>query len=39
VLGHPKLEELPCILETPQEDLAGYGSEIKLLRGVLENDG
>lgn len=39
VLGHPKLEGLPCILETPQEDLAGYGREIELLRGVLQDEG
>ncbi len=39
VLGHPKLVGLPCILETPQEDLAGYGQEIELLRGVLQDEG
>lgn len=32
VVHHPKLTGLPCILETPQETLAGYGEEIKLLR-------
>lgn len=34
VIHHPKLMGLPCILETPQEDLNGYGREIALLRGV-----
>ena len=33
VIHHPKLMGLPCILETPQEDLEGYGEEIRLLRG------
>lgn len=32
VINHPKLVGLPCILETPQEDLAGYGREIAMLR-------
>lgn len=32
VVHHPKLTGLPCILESPQETLAGYGEEIKLLR-------
>lgn len=31
VINHPKLKGLPCILETPQENLAGYGKEIELL--------
>lgn len=31
VITHPKLKELPCILETPN-DLEGYGAEIALLR-------
>lgn len=38
VINHPKLMGLPCILETPQEDLSGYGREIALLRGVRENE-
>ncbi len=33
VINHPKLMGLPCILETPQPDLAGYGREIAMLRG------
>ena len=36
VLRHPKLAGLPCILETPQEDLEGYGKEIEMLRGEVE---
>lgn len=35
VIRHPALAGLPCILETPQENLAGYGEEIKLLREQL----
>ena len=36
VLSHPKLKGLPCILETPQEDLEGYGQEIKMLKGAIK---
>lgn len=32
VINHPKLIGLPCILETPQDDLSGYGREIRMLR-------
>lgn len=32
VINHPKLKGLPCILETPQENLEGYRKEIELLR-------
>ena len=32
VINHPKLAGLPCILETPQPDLAGYAKEISILR-------
>ena len=32
IISHPKLTGLPCILETPQEDLAGYGKEIEMLK-------
>jgi deoxyribonuclease-4 len=32
-IDHPAMEGLPCILETPNEELSGYGEEIKLLRG------
>ncbi len=33
LVNHPALTKLPMILETPQEDLAGYSREIALLRG------
>jgi len=36
ILNHPKLRGLPCILETPQETLAGYGEEIKMLKEMCE---
>lgn len=39
VINHPKLSGLPCILETPQEDLEGYGREIKMLREESEKYG
>ncbi len=32
VITHPALKGLPCILETPQPDLAGYRKEIAMLR-------
>jgi deoxyribonuclease-4 len=32
IINHPKLQHLFFILETPQEDLVGYGAEIALLR-------
>lgn len=32
ILAHPKLQGLPMVLETPQDSLAGYGQEIKMLR-------
>ena len=32
IIRHPKLAALPCILETPQESLAGYGEEIAMLK-------
>ena len=33
---HPALQSLPCILETPQENLSGYKREIELLRKEWE---
>lgn len=39
VINHPRLVGLPCILETPQEDLAGYGREINMLRKESEKSG
>lgn len=35
VISHPRLKGLPCILETPQENLSGYGEEIKMLREMI----
>ena len=35
VINHPSLKELPFILETPQESVAGYAEEIKLLKGLV----
>ncbi len=32
ILRHPKLEGLPCILETPNESLMDYKKEIEMLR-------
>ena len=32
VITHPRLVGLPCILETPQDDLDGYAKEIAMLR-------
>lgn len=32
VITHPRLAGLPCILETPQDDLDGYAKEIAMLR-------
>ena len=33
LVEHPVLGALPMVLETPQDDLMGYGREIALLRG------
>lgn len=35
ILNHPKIQGLPCVLETPQESLAGYSEEIKMLREMI----
>ena len=32
IVNHPKLQHLIFVLETPHDDLHGYGNEIKLLR-------
>lgn len=37
IINHPKLKDLPFFLETPQEDLAGYGKEIEILKGLVKN--
>lgn len=34
IINHPKLQHLIFVLETPQDDLAGYGAEIALLRSL-----
>lgn len=34
-ISRPELEGLPCILETPQENLQGYADEIKMLREMI----
>ena len=34
IIKHPKLHHLIFVLETPHDDLIGYGAEIALLRGV-----
>ena len=35
ILTHPSLQGLPFVLETPQENLKGYGEEIKMLREMI----
>ena len=35
ILTHPRLQGLPFVLETPQENLEGYGEEIKMLREMI----
>ena len=32
VINHPRLRDLPFYLETPQDDVSGYGREIALLK-------
>ncbi|MBP5312100.1 MAG: deoxyribonuclease IV [Clostridia bacterium] len=34
IINHPALRELPFCLETPQEDLSGWGAEIELLKSL-----
>ena len=34
VTNHPALRDLPFFLETPQDDLAGWGAEIAALRAA-----
>lgn len=34
IVNHPALRDLPFILETPHDELAGYANEIKLLRSL-----
>lgn len=35
ILTCPRLQGLPFVLETPQENLTGYGKEIKMLREMI----
>lgn len=32
IINHPLLKKIPFFLETPNDDVAGYGEEIKMLR-------
>ena len=34
IINHPALKNLPFYLETPQDDLSGYGEEIRLLKSL-----
>ncbi len=36
IINHPKLRNLPFYLETPHEDISGYGKEIELLRSLYK---
>jgi len=36
IINHPKLKHLPFFLETPQEDLSGYGKEIETLKKLAK---
>ena len=36
IINHPALRELPFYLETPQEDIRGYGREIAMLKGLYQ---
>lgn len=37
IINHKYFKDLPFILETPQEDLAGYAHEIELLKSIYKN--
>ena len=37
IINHPKLKDLPFFLETPQEDLSGYGKEIEILKSLKKD--
>lgn len=37
IINHPKLKDLPFFLETPQEDLSGYGKEIAILKSLKKD--
>ena len=36
IISHPKLQHLIFVLETPHDDLSGYGAEIALLRASYQ---
>lgn len=38
IINHPALRHLPFYLETPQEDIWGYGREITLLRSLFQDE-
>lgn len=38
IINHPALRQLPFYLETPQEDIWGYGREITLLRSLFQEE-
>lgn len=38
IINHPALWHLPFYLETPQEDIWGYGREITLLRSLFQEE-
>jgi len=39
ILNDPRLKDLPFYLETPHKEVAGYGAEISLLRGLRKGAG
>lgn len=39
VVTHARLRDLPMVLETPQEGLGGWATEIALLRGLASGNG
>lgn len=36
IINHPALRKIPFYLETPQEDIWGYGREIAMLKGLCQ---
>lgn len=37
IINHEKLRDLPFVLETPHDDLSGYGREISLLKSLYRD--
>lgn len=37
IINHPKLRNLPFFLETPHDDISGYGKEIGILRSLYKD--